>query len=284
MTPKQLKFLRLLTRTGFATNKHIAQMDIVKLKTTNSDVTKRLLEKKYIGRVLVSAGFGTGRKVMYFITKRGAEIVAETDSIDLSELAFTNYTGGIKKAHIDGDVALVRTDFFHKEQYISTFLALEKYLENTDYLLDSFHHYYKLKGLYSTTLEIGKKKFKPDGIFFCTPTDPKKLIYIYVVEIHRHSDRRHIIKQLLKHVEALKSGSMRKRFNIDMPYFILSVFTNENINLIHSVVEELKTFDEWEYIERFFMFAKLEELHNDFYANFHYFGGKKKPLPPISEM
>ncbi len=283
ITPIQLEFLRLLTKTGFATNSHINQIGIVKLKQSNNYLTKRLLDGGFIGRVLVYASFGSGRKVMYFLTKKGANIVAETDNIELSDLAFTNYTGGIKKAHIDGDVSLVRTDFAHKERYISTFLALEKYLENTDYLLDDFYHYYKLSNSHGTALTLNGKNFRPDGIFFCTPTNPKKPKYIYIAEIHRHSDRRHIIKQILKHVEAIRQESIKKRFGLETPYFILSVYTDENASVMPSVIKELQTFDEWEYIQKFFMFGLLDDIKQDFYNGFHYFGGQKKPLPPIRQ-
>jgi hypothetical protein len=33
-------------------------------------------------------------------------------------------------------------------------------------------------------------------------------------------------------------------------------------------------------MQKFFMFAELEELVKDFYGAFGYFGGEKKPLPP----
>lgn len=280
ITPIQMDFLRLLTRTGFATNQHIDQMEIIKLKQSNSHLTKRLINSNYIGRVLISAEFGTGRKVMYYITKRGAKMVAESDNIDLSELVFTTYSGGIKKAHVDGEVSLVRTDFTHKERYISTFLAIERYLQKTTHLMGDFFHYYKTKGNNGTALALHGKNFKPDGILFCEPTNPKKPTFAYVIEVHRHSDRKHIIKQLLKHVEAMKFESFQQRFGHDDPYFVLSIFTDQNLSVMRSVIDELQTYDEWEYIERFFMFGKLDEILKDFYNGFAYYGGEKKPFPP----
>lgn len=280
LTETQLKFLRLLTRTGFATNKHLAQMQINRLQNSNNHITDRLLKGNYIGRVMVNASFGTGRKVMFYITKKGAKFIADNDGIPLESLAYTTYSGGIKKAHIDGEVSLVRTDFAHKERYISTFLALENYLENTDYLISDFYHYYQLKGDKGTSLTISDKNFRPDGIVFCEPITPNKPTFCYVVEIHRHSDRRRIIMQLLQHIEAIKQQSIKARFGFDKPYFVLSVFTDENLAVMKSVISELQTFDEWQYIQKFFMFAKLDDLLQNFYAGAVYFGGNKKPLPP----
>lgn len=280
LTETQLKFLRLLTRTGFATNKHLAQMQINRLQNSNNHITDRLLKGNYIGRVMVNASFGTGRKVMFYITKKGAKFIADNDGIPLESLAYTTYSGGIKKAHIDGEVSLVRTDFAHKERYISTFLALENYLENTDYLIGNFYHYYQLKGDKGTALTVDDKNFRPDGIVFCKPITPQKPTFAYVIEIHRHSDRRRIIMQLLQHIEAIKQQSLKSRFGFDKPYFVLSVFTDENLAVMKSVISELQTFDEWQYIQKFFMFAKLDDLLQNFYAGAVYFGGSKKPLPP----
>lgn len=280
LSPVQTDFLRLLTKTGFATNKHLEQMNINKVKNSNHYLTKKLLEHGYIGRVMVTASWGAGRKTMFYITQKGAKFIADLDGIPLDDLAYTNYTGGIKKAHLDGEVALVRSDFGHKERYISAYLALEQYLENTDYVIDEFYHYYQLKGDKGTTLNLDGKNFRPDGIVFCKAITPSKPTFVYVVEIHRHSDRRKIILQLLKHVEAIKQQSLNARFGLKAPYFVFSIFTDENLAVMKSVLVELQTFDEWQYIKNFFIFARLEDLLENFYKGCVYFGGDKKPLPP----
>lgn len=281
LTPTQIKFLRLLTRVGFATNKHLEEMQINKNKNSNFHITDRLLKGNYIGRVMVTATWGAGRKVMFYITKKGAKFIADLDGIEMEELAYTNYSGGIKKAHIDGEVALVRSDFSHKERYISTFLALERFLEHTDYMISDFYHYYQLKEDKGTTLQLNEKKFRPDGIVFCSSVIPNQPTFIYIIEIHRHSDRRKIIQQLLQHVEAIKYGSIKQKFNTDKPHFILSVFTDENLAVMKSVLTELQNFDDWEYIKNFFIFAKLDDLLNNFYSGAVYFAGNKKPLPAM---
>lgn len=284
LSPVQTNFLRLLTKTGFATNKHLEQMNINKIKNSNHYLTKKLLEHGYIGRVMVTASWGAGRKTMFYITQKGAKFIADLDGIPLDDLAYTNYTGGIKKAHLDGEVALVRSDFGHKERYISAYLALEQYLEQTDYVIGNFYHYYHLKGDKGTTLSLDGKNFRPDGIIFCKPILPNKPTFVYLMEIHRHSDRRKIILQLLKHVEAIKQESLKARFGLQTPYFVFSIFTDENLAVMKSVLKELQTFDDWQYIEKFFIFAKLDDLLKNFYTGAVYFGGNKKPLPPKNLM
>ena len=153
-------------------------------------------------------------------------------------------------------------------------------IEPRYYLIDRFYHYYQLKGDKGTTLSVNGKNFRPDGIFFCESVIPDKPLFTYIVEIHRHSDRRRIIQQLLQHVAAIKQGSMKNRFDLQTPYFVLSVFTDENLTVMRSVIKELQTFEEWTYIKSFFMFARLEDLMQDFYKGCAYFGGDKKPLPP----
>lgn len=276
ITPLQLDFLRLLTRSGFATNRHLEQMEIGKnpLKNSQSYLTKGLIEAQCVGRVNVVSGYGIGQRVMYFLTKKGAEFIAEIDGLDLQTI---HYMAG-KQGE---DVAIIRADFPHKEKYISCFLALEKYLGATNYSIgESYHYYQRNKG--STTLSIKGKSFRPDGVFFLDSIQHGDPRYAYIVEIHRHSDRKKIISQLRQHAEAYEVGSMRARFGIDHPYFVLSVFAGENVAVMRSVIEELRQDGKtWAYMEKFFLFGELESLINSgFYENFAYFGGSKKPLPP----
>jgi len=283
ITPLQLNFLRLLGRSGFATTKHLEYMQIGKNPTKNSQshLTKSLLHGLYMGRISVKSAYGIGQKTMYYLTKKGAGLLVDIDGVDLSEIAYTPHRGGVQKAQDGGEVSIVRADFPHKEKYISAFLALDRYLENTDYTITKAFHYYQLSGDRGTQLELEGRNFRPDGIFFCEAITPQKPVYAYIIEIHRHSSRKKIIQQLRDHVNAYKSGSMSARFGIEHPYFVLSVFTAENTAIMRSVIEELQTEREtWAYMQKFFMFAELEELMKDFYGAFGYFGGAKKPLPP----
>lgn len=99
------------------------------------------------------------------------------------------------------------------------------------------------------------------------------------MEIHRHSERKHIIRQLQQQVEAIKERSLQKRFNFEHPYVVLSIFTDENLTNMKGVLEELKNYPDWDIIQNFFMFARLEDLKEDFYNGLVYFGGINKPIP-----
>lgn len=280
ITQQQLDFLRLLSRTGFLTNGHLKQLGFGSPNSSRHFLTNRLLEGKYIGRVMIVANIGTGRKVMYFLSKKGAELLAEADSIELEDIAYTPFKGGIHTAKDGGDISLVRTDFVHKERYIALFLAFERFLGRTDYIFTQARHYYQLAGDRGTALRLQNRNFRPDGIWFLEGTMPDALPYAYVVEVHRHSDRKHIIKQLRQQVEAIKAGSVKARFGIDYPHFVLSVFADQNTAVMRGVIEELQKFPEWEYIKTFFMFARLDDLlEGDFRDGIAYFGNVKKPLP-----
>ena len=279
VTPQQLAFLKILSMTGFFTNKHLAQMGLVKLSTTNSYLVKRLLDGGYIGRVMVSSGFGFGRKVMYFLVKKGAELVAEVYNLPLESLAYSPLKGGIYTAKNGDEVSLIRADFQHKEAYISAFLAFTLYLQNTDYEITNNKHYYQLKGDKGTTLKLNNKNFRPDGIWFTESINPDAPKFVYVVEIHRHSERKHIIRQLRQQVEAIKEKSVQKRFGFEHPYLVLSIFTGENLTAMRGILDELKSTEDWAIIEKFFLFAKLDDLMTDFYKGLGYFGGNKKPIP-----
>lgn len=196
ITPQQLEFLKILSKTGFLTNKHLEQVDFAKLKNSNHYLTKRLLDGGYIGRLMVSSGFGFGRKVMYFLVKKGAELVAQTYNLPLENLSYSPLKGGIYTASNGDEVSIIRADFIHKEAYITAFLAFSEYLKSTDYDLNDYRHYYQLKGDKSTAISVNGKNIRPDGIWWVTSHEAGAKDFVYVVEIHRHSERKHIIRQL----------------------------------------------------------------------------------------
>lgn len=279
ITQQQAEFLLLLSKTGFLTNKHLEQVGFARLKTSNHYLTKRLLDGQFIGRMYVVGGFGFARKVLYFLAKKGAELVSETYNIPLENLCFSTLKGGIYTAKNGEEISIMRTDFSHKEAYISAFLAFEKYIQYTNYVIADCRHYYQLKGDKSTTLTLKGKNFRPDGIWFSESIEPNKPKFFYIVEIHRHSERKHIIRQLQQQVEAIKERSLQKRFNFEHPYVVLSIFTDENLTNMKGVLEELKNYPDWDIIQNFFMFARLEDLKEDFYNGLVYFGGINKPIP-----
>lgn len=279
ITPQQTELLRLLAQTGFVTNKHLEQAQIGHIRNSRHHLTKRLLDGRYIGRVMHSSSYGIGCRVMYFLAKKGAELIADIDGIPIEDISYTKAKGGIHTAKDGGEVSLIRADFPHKEAYISVFIEVIKYLERTDYTLSDYKHYYQLKGDKKTTLILKGKNFRPDGIVFCESFEADAPKFMYIIEVHRHSERKHIIRQLRQQVEAIKEKSVQKRFGIDYPHFVLSVFTDENLTAMRGIIEELKNTPDWAYLERFFMFARLEDIKTDFYSGWAYFGGEKKPVP-----
>ncbi|WP_148091354.1 hypothetical protein [Conchiformibius steedae] len=281
MTPKQLQFLRLLAKTGFITNKHLEQVGFDKTTNSNHYITKPLLDGKFIGRIMVSNAFGIGRKVVYFLVKKGAEFLADTDGILLDTIAFTAQKGGIYTTKDGESVAVIRSDFAHKEAYISAFFAALMYLQNTDYEFVDYKHYYQLKGDKGTSLKLNGKAFRPDGIWFMESLDPSAPRFVYVVEIHRHSERKHIIRQLRQQVEAIKAKSVQNRFGFEHPYLVLSIFTDENINAMQGILKELQQSDDWAIMQKYFLFARLSDILADCYNGLGYFGGNKKPFPSI---
>lgn len=279
MTPKQNEFLLWLAKTGFLTNKHLEQLGLSKTNHSNHKMTKDLLLNGFIGRIMVASGFGIGRKVMYFLSRKGAELVSEVYNTPLEYITYTPVKGGIHRNKTGEELAVIRTDFFHKEAYITAFIAFEQYIQCTDYLITNYKHYYQRTGDKGTTLKLNHKNFRPDGIWFMESIDQDAPKYVLVVEIHRHSDRKHIIRQLLQQVEALKQRSVQNRFGFNHPYLVLSVFCDENIKVMQGVLEELKQMPEWEYFKNYFFFSRLEDLKEDFCNGLGYFGRIEKPFP-----
>lgn len=279
ITPQQTEFLKILSKTGFLTNKHLEQIGFAKTQNSKHYLTKNLLDGGYIGRVLVSHSWGVGRKSLYFLVEKGAKFVSEIYGLPLESLSYSTVKGGIHTAKSGEAVSLIRNDFEHKSAYISVFLAFEKYLQNTNYELTDYRHYYHTKNAKNTLIFVGGKNIRPDGIWWATSSNPSDKDFVFVVEIHRHSERRHILNQLRQQVQAIKEKSVQKRFGFSHPYIVLSVFANENLTAMRGILEELKGDDDWAIIEKCFLFASLGDLQADFYGGLGYFGGSGKPVP-----
>lgn len=285
ITPRRIEFLRLLTRTGFASTRHLAESGLVENATSYSQSAffKPLLDRLLIGRMMVVSPYGIGKRVMYYITRKGAEFVAETDGTDPVEMRYVPLRGGkVKAADTNETEAKVRADFPHKEAYVSTLIALERYLADSDYRISRSRHYYDLKNGGSGAT-LGGKRFRPDGLAIVDSVVASQPQYGFVIELHRHSNRKSIVLQLKRHADAFKAGALAGYFGKGNPYFVLSVYAAENVAVMRQVIETLRQDAEsWPYMERFFLFAELEALKSDFYGACAYFGGPKKPLPPTT--
>ncbi len=285
ITPRRIEFLRLLTRTGFASTRHLAESGLIANATgySQSKFFKPMLEQLLIGRMMVISPYGIGKRVMYYLTKQGAELIAALDGLEIETIRYVPLKGGIVKAADSGkDENLVRADFPHKEAYVSVLIALERYLGGTEYQISQSRHYYDRK-IGGTSTEVGGKRFRPDGLVVLKPLIPTQPQYSFVIELHRHSDRKKIIAQLKRHVDAYKSGAFSSYFGKENPYFVLSVYAAENVAVMRQVIDTLRQDTEaWPYMERFFLFAELEALKLNFYSACGYFGGVKKPLPPLT--
>ncbi|MBI3713344.1 MAG: hypothetical protein HY253_10340 [Burkholderiales bacterium] len=282
ITPRRIDFLRLLTRTGFASTRHLAESGLIKNATTYSQSAfyKPMLDQLLIGRMMILSPYGIGKRVMYYLTKKGAQFVADADGLNLDNLRYFALKGGIVNAASTGaEEGLIRADFPHKEAYVSTLIAFERYLENTEYQIAEYQHYYDRK-VGSTSIEIDGRRFRPDGLIVVDPLVPSLPRYAFIVELHRHSDRKKILQQLKRHVDAFKQKGFADKFGQGKPHFVLSIYAAENVAAMKQVIDTLKQDPEiWPYVERFFMFAELDALRNNFYEACIYFGGSKKPLP-----
>lgn len=285
ITPRRVDFLRLLARTGFASTRHLAESGLVANATAYSQSAffKPLLDSLLIGRMMVVSPYGIGKRVMYYITRKGARYLADIDGSDPEAVRYVPLRGGIVKAEDTNDEeAKVRADFPHKEAYVSALLAFERYLEATDYAIEDFRHYYDVR-TGSGSVSMGGRRFRPDGLVLVRSVFPAQPQYGFVIELHRHSNRKSILAQLRRHAEAYRTGAFAGYFGKGIPYFVLSVYAAENAAIMRQVIDTLKQDEKsWQYMERFFLFAELEALKSDFYGACAYFGGPKKPLPPAT--
>ncbi|MFS2137774.1 hypothetical protein [Duganella sp. Dugasp56] len=225
ITPRRIEILCMLTRAGFASTRHLAESGLIgnAMSYSQSAFFKPMLDQQLVGSIAVVSLYGIGKRVMYYLTRMGAELVAEVDGLDIEDVRYAPLRGGIAKA-ADGtsEESLVRADFPHKEAYVSVLIALERRLDRTDYQVTVCKHYYhKKRGV--PTFELGGKRFRLNGLIRVNSHVEGTLQYAFAIEVHCHSDRRKTAEQLLHHAQTIRDGDMSPHFGMDNPHFVLSV-------------------------------------------------------------
>ena len=183
-------------------------------------------------------------------------------------------------------------DYFHRCDYISFYITFDKFFssEHNDFHIAQVYHYFDRGRLkiqidgknypptsifYNKTDFIGKEqkqKIEADGIYILDDYKDKK---IFVVEVHRSTNTKEILKQLNNHIEAMTQGATGERFNMQKGNFLLSVYSARNV--LNNVINRIQELPDFQAFSQLFLFACIEDLQEDF-MNAWIYGNRGKAL------
>lgn len=204
--------------------------------------------------------FGKGRLPrVYTLTRRGAEIVAEIERCDLSDVTWP--VGGVQFAN----------DFEHRAAYIDAWIAFDAWIAADDRReCLEVRHYFDATG--SNRLGSGMRSacrvdlprggyIIPDGLaYFDTGTKRRAV----ALEIHHFPDTKRIVKQLLGHIPALEIEAYSNAFGHNAASRVLSISTDPALTV--RVMDRLMEIDEFKATPAFqrVAFNTLEGVKADF--------------------
>jgi hypothetical protein len=162
---------------------------------------------------------------IYALTKYGAEVVAEMEQCDPSEIVYP--VGGPQYAD----------DFEHRTAYIDACMAFDAWIaadERRQCL--ALHHYFDKSGANRTganrlrsacRIDLGHRDFIiPDGLAYFDTGTRKRVV---ALELHRFPDTGRIVKKMDKHIQALDSDAYPKAFGHDAAGRVLHIFSDANV-------------------------------------------------------
>lgn len=230
LSPAQQKTLEALGRYRYLTVAQLAAAGVAKNENhIRSDVLPRLCrrqsenlieERKYP----LSAAHGS-LPTVYTLTKYGAEILAEIERSDVSDILYP--TAGIQFAN----------DLRHRIAYVDWCIAFDAWIgADEDRQCLALRHYFDKTGSNrsgparmrpETRIDFGASGYIiPDGLVFFENADKR---ITAAVELENRTDPKRVVEKLKVHMEAIRSGAVTRRFEHDKANRVLSISTEASL-------------------------------------------------------
>jgi hypothetical protein len=277
LTPQQANILIALSKFKYMTKRHFVAYKVGKEKNPSLHLNLSLLrEKKLINRY----SFGTVPKKgrlqdIYFLTEKGAKIVAENLDILLDSIKYPNRS-----------TTEFKNDYAHRVATVSVLISFVLWCESKGYEIDFFDTYYDKVGSQRkaetgvqsrTRLDLpNDTNISPDAIIRYTA---KNQSYLFCIEVYNGKNTKRVNEQLRKLTYATFEGIPSKKYEHNKANRNLIIMEHENY--IKPTIERLKQdpyLIQFEGLERFYYFKSIEATKNDFGALWHDLEGKKREL------
>lgn len=218
---------------------------------------KKLVDKKDLGAIP-----GQGRlPIVYYLTRRGAEALAEFHRTDISEIPYPKSVNFFKK------------DFEHRQRTVDFHIALRKWVSLNNASIHFADCYFDSTGnnrtggkanalKAKTRVELSNGFIIPDMIYSVVLENGKPCLS--ALEIHNGRDTGRFIRQMERHIQSLKEGSVTDHYHMNVACFVLGIFEHESIR--NASLNHLQQREDWNLFQKFIGLETLDNL-NQFITN-----------------
>ncbi len=269
ITPSQLQILKALGRYKFLTISLIDTLQIFKNKVSIYRAISPLKDGK---RPLVIAhSFGLhplkGQlESLLYLTKYGKNLLIEC-GVDES------------KIQIPVNKTFVSTDYFHRITTISIFVYMDIFLKSTSNHTIFYHYYFdKAKKQPNVRFRQAKNHINLDNGKFLIPDAVTKFQYnqnkyLYLIEIHNGKDTNKIFVQVLNHIEAIKLGTPKEKYNHPKNNRVAIIFEYESC--MNALIKQMSNESNLKKYINLFIFNTIENIKSNFNENWLLYDGSK---------
>ena len=226
ISPSQQDALEALALYRFLTVKQFVRLGISKSESSlRNNTLHDLKSRRYkspvtgkTGNAIVAADLGRWQKLpfVHHLTEVGADLLADLWKVAPSEVPYP--VGG----------AQFGKQFFHRIAQVDFHIAVRLWAKANDAEIHLADMDFDKIGAQRTGGMVAKTKVQidqhsfiiPDGIFGLVANDTP---FLFALEVHDETDTGYIVRQLMRHGNALMNGSLAKKYHQETSNFVLSV-------------------------------------------------------------
>lgn len=161
-------------------------------------------------------------------------------------------------------------DYYHRLATIQFHIRLFIYLVQNNWTIKTFDTYFDKtwSNRVDANLKAKTKLIFQDGSYFIPDAislyEKENKPHIIAFEIYRGKDTKRVIKQFIKHLNALSEGLPSKVFNKKTGSKVVALF--ETIEAMQSVIKRFKQDSKFHNFDKFFIFNYLEDWDLDMHT------------------
>ncbi len=221
LSEKQLQALEALSTYRYLTAQQLVDLNIASSTTNARD---QIFSKLETGRQPLAKAHNAGRFIGYgqlpyihYLTKYGAIALAEYYRVPLEKIIYPK--GGVQ----------FQRDIFHRIKVIDYHIKFRQWAKQHGYRITIADMYFDKIGSQRQGGQVSKTKvILSDGSFI----EPDAILgiqhqgqdSIYVLEYHRHTDKKRVAQQLSKVRQAIDSdGAINRKYQVNTRPLLLSI-------------------------------------------------------------
>jgi hypothetical protein len=207
---------------------------------------------------------------IFFLTKKGASLLADHLRVDLKEICFP-------RSRVQ-----FRWEALHRLAFIDFHVHFRKWAEQNGVDVEFLDAYFepdttgiKRRGKPPSKIQmyIGLNMFEPDGMLLFHKDGKSRLCSL---EIHHTTSTKDIVRQLGVHVTAIATGIPSQKYQYDKANFVLSVHSKRST--MEKTRSKLMELDNFSQFLPLFHFNLMDNIRNNFATGWTQANGKPSPI------